>query len=78
MRRTGLWAAWIGIFAAGCLATWAQAPVQTPDAIPGAANSAPADATTPQAPTTPAQPDQTAPGQTPSTQTQAGAGFTEW
>jgi hypothetical protein len=28
MRRTGLWAAWMGIVAAGCFAAWAQAPVQ--------------------------------------------------
>ncbi len=37
MRRTGLWAAWIGIVAAGCVAAWSQVPVQTPAAAPGAA-----------------------------------------
>ena len=72
MRRSGLWAAWMGIVAAGCFAAWAQAPVQTPGVAPGEANSAPADSTTSQAPNTQVQPDQTARAQTPSAQTQAG------
>src|ERR1039458_10301192 len=47
MRRTGLWAAWMGIVAAGCLAAWAQAPVET--VAPGAANPASAETATPRA-----------------------------
>ena len=43
MRRTELWAAWMGIVVAGCLAAWAQAPEQT--TVPAVA---PAQAATPQ------------------------------
>ncbi len=72
MRRRGLWAAWMGIVAASCIAAWAQAPGQISDAAPGAANSASAIATNPQAPTTQVQPDRAAPAQIPTVQTQPG------
>ena len=49
MRQTGLWAAWIGIVAAGCLAALAQPQFPAPAVAPGPVNSASAETATPQA-----------------------------